>query len=373
MIPKDEIDETLGIYDKENITVGTLCSHSALNIFYGAKQEGFKTLGICQKERVPYYSSFSAAKPDIFPPDIPAIEDPRDMLEPKFQEILREHNTIVIPTGSFVAYVGPRNLEEEFLVPVQGNRKVLEWEGNRKKQIQWLKTSGVKIPKEFEEPEDIARLSITKFYGAKGGQGFFLAESEKDFKKEIKDRNIDTEKTKLVIQEYVLGVRIYPHMHFSPFSEKGLKINDGWLEILGYDQRMESNIDELHRTGLTRDQMKRLDIEESFTVVGNRPVIPREKLQIPYLRIGKKIVEASQKLFPPGMLGAFCPETICTKDMDIYTFEMSARIVAGTNMWAPMGAPEGWYTWGEPMSMGRRIGREIKLGIEKDRLEEVVY
>ncbi len=53
MIQKDEIDETLESYDKENITVGTLCSHSALNIFYGAKQEGFKTLGICQKERVP--------------------------------------------------------------------------------------------------------------------------------------------------------------------------------------------------------------------------------------------------------------------------------------------------------------------------------
>ncbi len=373
MIQKDEINEILEKYHKEKITIATLCSHSALNITYGAKQEGFRTLGICQTERVPYYRAFTEAKPDIFPPDIPSIEDPKDMLNEKFQEILREHNTIVVPTGSFVAYVGSKNLEENFFVPVQGNRKVLEWEGNRKKQKQWLENSGVKIPKEFKYPSDIDRLCITKFYGAKGGQGFFLAASEKDFYKEIEKRKIDPKKTKFVIQEYVLGSRLYPHMHFSPFSERGLKINDGWLEILGYDQRMESNIDELHRAGLSRKEMKKLGIEESFTVVGNRPVIPREKLQIPYYSIGKKIVEASQKLFSPGMLGAFCPETICTKDLDIYVFEISARIVAGTNIWSPTGAPEGWYIWGEPMYMGRRIAREIKLGIERGELEKVVY
>lgn len=373
MIQKDEIDETLESYDKENITVGTLCSHSALNIFYGAKQEGFKTLGICQKERVPYYRAFTAAKPDIFPPEIPSIQKPKDMLEPKFQEILRKHNTIVVPSGSFVAYIGSRNLEDEFSVPMQGNRKVLPWDGEREKQKLWFETAGIKTPKGFEGPEDIDRLCITKFYGAVGGQGFFLATSEKDFYKEIEERNIDPEKTKFTIQEYVLGSRLYSHMHFSPLSKRGLEINEGWLEILGYDQRMESNIDELHRTSLTREQMKKLGIEESFTVVGNRPVIPREKLQMSYYSIGKKIVEASQKLFPPGMLGAFCPETIITKDLEIFTFEITPRIVAGTNMWIPTGSPEGWYTWGEPMSMGRRIAREIKLGIEKDRLEEVVY
>ncbi|HEV2449982.1 MAG TPA: DUF1246 domain-containing protein, partial [Thermoplasmata archaeon] len=28
-------------------TIATYCSHSSLQIFHGAKQEGFRTLGIC--------------------------------------------------------------------------------------------------------------------------------------------------------------------------------------------------------------------------------------------------------------------------------------------------------------------------------------
>ena len=44
MIPKTEINTILGEYDRKNITVGTLGSHSALNIFKGAKEEGFKTV-----------------------------------------------------------------------------------------------------------------------------------------------------------------------------------------------------------------------------------------------------------------------------------------------------------------------------------------
>ena len=44
MVPKKRIDEILKDYDPENITIATLCSHSSLQIFNGAKKEGFKTL-----------------------------------------------------------------------------------------------------------------------------------------------------------------------------------------------------------------------------------------------------------------------------------------------------------------------------------------
>jgi len=369
MITKDVIDSLLSTYDKNKINIATYCSHSALNIFHGAKKEKFKTLGIGQPKELPFYEAFQAARPDAYLP----VEEPKDMLKLENQKFLIKYNAIVIPHGSFVEYVGAKNLEEKFKVPMQGNRKVLAWESDREKQKHWLREAGIKTPQEFASPDEIDRLCIVKFHGAKGGQDFFFSRSSNEFYGEMKRRKKDPEETKITIQEYILGSRFYPHMHFSPFSEKGLKINDGWLEILGYDQRMESNIDELHRAGLFRKEMRELGIAESFTVVGNRPVIPREKLQAKYFSIGKQIVEASQKLFPPGMLGPFCPETICTKDLDIYTFEISARIVAGTSMWSPQGAPEGWYTWGEPMPMGRRIAREIKMGIEKGELEKVIY
>jgi len=42
MISKRAINNVLSEYDHDNIKVGTICSHSALQIFYGAKQEGFK-------------------------------------------------------------------------------------------------------------------------------------------------------------------------------------------------------------------------------------------------------------------------------------------------------------------------------------------
>ena len=47
MISKEDIQEILKGYDKDDLTIATICSHSSLQIFHGARQEGFKTLGIC--------------------------------------------------------------------------------------------------------------------------------------------------------------------------------------------------------------------------------------------------------------------------------------------------------------------------------------
>ncbi len=55
MISKFQIDDTLSKYDKNNISIATICSHSALQIFYGAKHEGFKTLGICNPKAKKLY------------------------------------------------------------------------------------------------------------------------------------------------------------------------------------------------------------------------------------------------------------------------------------------------------------------------------
>jgi 5-formaminoimidazole-4-carboxamide-1-(beta)-D-ribofuranosyl 5'-monophosphate synthetase len=44
MITSRDINQILGKYNLDDLTIGTLGSHSALNIFKGAKQEGFKTV-----------------------------------------------------------------------------------------------------------------------------------------------------------------------------------------------------------------------------------------------------------------------------------------------------------------------------------------
>ena len=38
MVPKSKIDEILDEYDTSDITIATLCSHSSLQIFHGARK-----------------------------------------------------------------------------------------------------------------------------------------------------------------------------------------------------------------------------------------------------------------------------------------------------------------------------------------------
>ncbi|MDK2948453.1 MAG: 5-formaminoimidazole-4-carboxamide-(beta)-D-ribofuranosyl 5-monophosphate synthetase, partial [Methanolobus sp.] len=40
MITKEEIMEIVENYDQDNLSIATVCSHSSLQIFYGARQEG---------------------------------------------------------------------------------------------------------------------------------------------------------------------------------------------------------------------------------------------------------------------------------------------------------------------------------------------
>ena len=70
-------------------------------------------------------------------------------------------------------------------------------------------------------------------------------------------------------------------------------------------------------------------------------------------------MEAAKRLVPPGMTGPFCLEGVYDENGKFMTFEFSARIVAGTNLYVD-GSPYSDLIYDEPMSMGRRIAREIK-------------
>jgi 5-formaminoimidazole-4-carboxamide-1-(beta)-D-ribofuranosyl 5'-monophosphate synthetase len=87
--------------------------------------------------------------------------------------------------------------------------------------------------------------------------------------------------------------------------------------------------------------------------------------------MGRNVVEESKKLEEGGLFGPFCLEAIIDNQLDFYVFEISARIVAGTNPYI-QGSPYTWLRYDEPMSTGRRVAREIRQAIEEDRLEEVL-
>jgi 5-formaminoimidazole-4-carboxamide-1-(beta)-D-ribofuranosyl 5'-monophosphate synthetase len=335
-------------------TVATLCSHSSLQIFHGARTEGLKSLGICVGKPQRFYDAFPLARPDRFL----SVNKIPDL--PERAGELREASSILIPHGSFVEYLGPEKFQA-LDVPVFGNRAVIGWESDREKERQWLESAGVKMPKRFADPSEVDGPAILKYYGAKGGKGFFLAKNRaalKDFKPTGPH----------VIQEYVLGTRYYVHFFYSPLSDRGYRVGHGSLELLGMDRRDEANIDELYKLG-AQEELLKSGIRPTFVVTGNVPVILRESLLPQIFDVGARIVERSIELFG-GMVGPFCVEGIMTEELEFKVFEISTRIVAGTNLFIS-GSPYSDFI-APGLSTGRRIAQEIQRAREEDRLAEIL-
>jgi len=346
MIAKKKIDEILSRYKK--FKIATICSHSSLQIFKGAREEGIKTIGIVQKDKRKLYESFPLGRPDEFLEvdsysDIPVDE-------------LVDEEAIIIPHGSFVEYVG--EAFDDMAIPAYGNRASMMWERDREKMLDWIRKSGIKTPKVMK-PEEIDGPVMVKFPGAKGGRGYIVVRSEEEFRSKVKERE-------WMIQEFIIGVRAYPHYFFSPFRNHGYPTEQGELELLGVDRRVESSADEIARAVSLGMSPKM-----SFTVIGNEPLVLRESLLSEYMEIGRKISEKSFDLFN-GLFGPFCIETIITEELEIYAFEISARIVAGTNVY-PEGSPYSTYYYKEPMSAGRRIARELKKAAKMKKLVQIIY
>jgi len=330
-------------------TIATLGSHACLQILKGAKEEGFKTLAIAIPKMAKFYKQFP------FFDEIIEIPEWKDFF--KLEAELKDRNALLIPHGSFVAYLGIEE-SKKLDLPSFGNRNVLDWEADRGKQRKWLEEAKIHIPKEFETSSDISSPVIVKFYGAEGGKGYFVAHSKEDFEKKIGGSRSRPH----IIQEYVVGNPIYIHYFASPLT--------GEVEIMSIDKRYETNADSLGRIPL-RGQEK-LDIEPSFVVVGNIPLTLRESMLAEAQEMGERLINASKKLIDSrGLYGPFCLETIVTPDQTFYVIEISARIVAGTNIFIPF-SPYTYLKYGEAMTTGRRIAREIKLAMEQDRLNDVL-
>lgn len=352
---KINIHDMLTSYDKKNLTIATVCSHSSLQIFNGAKKEGFKTLGISVGEQKKIYEAFPLGKPD----DFFIVEKYKDIT--KYAEELREKYVIVIPHGSFVEYLGPENFLTLNL-PTFGNRKVLLWESDRDKERIWLEGAGLTMPQEIKDPKDIDKPVIVKYYGAKGGKGFFIAKTHDEFLKRVEKNKSYT------IQEFVMGTRYYLHYFYSPIQDNAFPLSKGSLQLLSMDRRDETTIDEVQRLGSIQE-LEELGIHPTFVVTGNIPIVMRESLLPQVFDMGKAVVEKSLDLFG-GVIGSFCLETVVTEDLTFKVFEISARIVAGTNPYIS-GSPYSELIQAD-LSTGRRISQEIKFAARKKLLEKIL-
>lgn len=60
------ISEMIDGYDRDNLTIAMVCTHTSLRIFSGAKREGLKTIGIFIDKPPRFSDAFPLAKPDRF-------------------------------------------------------------------------------------------------------------------------------------------------------------------------------------------------------------------------------------------------------------------------------------------------------------------
>ncbi|MCG3221982.1 MAG: formate--phosphoribosylaminoimidazolecarboxamide ligase [Candidatus Heimdallarchaeota archaeon] len=328
--------------------ISTVGSHSALQILYGAKQEGLRTKVYCLKGKESLYERYLGIK------NIVSIDSYEDLLE-----IKPDSGEIFIPHGTIIATLDEKALE--IPIPFFGNRKGMLWEMKREKNLHLLQESAIRTPKSINA-ENIDQPSIVKFPGAKGGEGYFLCTTSEEFKSKISSLLDEGKITKrdvqeVQIQEYIVGVTMYPHYFYSIIYDR--------VEMLGIDRRYETNVDALGR--ISQEQM---NITPSYKVVGNQPLIIRESLLPDILDYGDRLFESSKRLFHPGLIGPFCIELALTTD-ELVAFEFTSRIVAGTSLYVA-GSPYSKILFNEEMSMSRRIAREIKMAMGQKRLEELL-
>lgn len=330
-------------------TIATLGSHSALQILKGAKDEGFHTLAVVTPLNERLYSSFAFVDEVIV---IPRYGD-----FPKLEKELNKRKVILVPHGSFVAYLSMEE-HKKMTTPYFGNKAVLDWEADRMRQREWLTRAGLKMPRQFTKASEIDRPVIVKLYGALGGKGYLFVKNADDFTA----RASHLVEQRYIMQEYVLGVPVYIHYFYSPLTGK--------LEIMSMDRRYESNVDSLGRIPLA-DQ-EGWDISPSYVVIGNQPISLRESLLAEAFNMGEAVVRVSREICGErGLFGAFCLETIVTPDSEFFLMEISARIVAGTNLFID-GSAYSYLNYDEPMSTGRRIARELKNALLSNSLELVL-
>ncbi|GAC1547139.1 MAG: formate--phosphoribosylaminoimidazolecarboxamideligase [Vulcanimicrobiaceae bacterium] len=329
-------------------TIATLGSHSALQILKGAHDEGFRTLAIANRETERLYRSYA------FVDEVIGIDHYGQFmgLVPE----LEARKIIIVPHGSFVAYL---SLEEHkrMTIPYFGNKAVLDWEASRELQRQWLTRANLTLPRQFKTGAEIDRPVIVKMYGAQGGKGYLFVRNAQDFEQRASHLT-----EQVLLQEYIIGVPAYIHYFYSPLT--------GRLEIMSMDRRYETNVDSLGR--IPAAAQEHMDIEPSYVVVGNSPLVLRESMLAEAYRMGEDVVRVSQEICPSkGLFGAFCIETIITPDAKFFVMEISARIVAGTNPFID-GSPYSYLNYSEPMSTGRRIAREIKNALLSNNLHAVL-
>lgn len=384
MMDHQKLKKIVESYDRTKIVVGVIASHSALDVCDGAVEEGFRTLAICQKGREKTYTDYfrakrdSSGKPERGMIDEFVLMDKfKGVMEPNFQQKLRDKNVLLVPNRAFSSYVSIEDIEERFEVPLVGSRNMLRSEerGEQRDYYWLLQQAGLPFPEKIDSPEDIDSLVIVKLHHRvkKLERGFFTAASFKEYREKsealIRQGVIDKESLDGArIERYIVGPVFNLDFFYSPLEK-----DYNPIELIGIDWRFESSLDGHVR--LPAMQQMTLNEDQKvpeYTVCGHNSATLRESLLEKAFDIAEKYVRATQEHYSPGIIGPFCLQTCVDKDLNFYVYDVAPRTGGGTNVHMSVGHPYGNALWRAPMSTGRRLAREIRRAADEDRLSEIV-
>lgn len=384
MINRKDIIEIIEGYDTDNIKIGSVASHSALDIFDGAIEEGFRTFAVCQQGRDKTYTEYFRSQRDAEGKAVRGIVDEsmclkkfNEVISPENQQKLVDNNVLFIPNRSFTSYCGIDDIENDFRVPLVGSRNMLRSEerGIDRDYYWLLEKAGLPFPERIKDPQDIDELVMVKLPHAvkKLERGFFTAGTYEQYLEKsqalLKQGVITQEALEHArIERYIIGPVFNLDMFYSPLESEMSNI-----ELLGVDWRFETSLDGHVR--LPAPQQMTLaphQLTPEYTVCGHNSATLRESLLEEAFVLAEKYIEAARKHYDPGVIGPFCLQTCVDKDLNFYIYDVAPRVGGGTNVHMSVGHPYGNTTWRKPMSTGRRLALEVRRAIETGQLDKII-
>lgn len=380
MIDRSKVLEVLRGYDLDDLRIGMIASHSALDTADGAVEENFRTLAVCQEGReMPYVKYFRASRDKSgkivggMIDEVMMLKKFSQILDPENQDILKEKNTLFVPNRSFTSYCGIDAVEDQFTLPLLGSRNLLRSEerGDKRDYYWILEKAGLPFP-EPVEAEDIKELVMVKLPHAVKTleRGFFTASSYEEYCQKadtlLRQNVIDQDGIELArIERYIIGPVFNLDFFYSPISKA--------IELIGIDWRFETSLDGHCRLPAPQQlSLNDRQINPEYTVCGHNSATLRESLLEKAFTLAEKYVAATQEHYSPGIIGPFCLQTCVDKDLNFYIYDVAPRIGGGTNVHMAVGHPYGNALWRTNMSTGRRLAREVKIALENDCLEKIV-
>ncbi len=356
-----------------------------------------------------------------------------------------------IPNRAFSVYVGGDEycsiIENRFAVPILGSRKALKIEnrGEIEKDYYWFsEKAGIPYPRSyayeihsggirFKEPIDEPMLLKAEHAHRAFEREFIFAADSEDLEekvqREMEAGNLTEECLEEArVEQIVLGPHANFNFFFSPLDaqEEWGDVDDWYAKLYGVsleDARtclanQFLSIDERRET--IHDGVKRLPIEvqqkikkvPSFEVSAHLMMSLRESLLKDVHRYADAFLLALKKYEPPGIIGAWCLQTLITWDriskyelqpkakfdftsgadpktaMDygLYdvpegeepfmhipvTQDLALRHGGGTNVHMGIGSQYANAKYQKSMSMGDRIALEIKRAWKRKQLDKIV-